>query len=422
MTNLVSNYTDNFAANRDNSLAYIDMLRGLAIVGVLLAHSMIGMSTAELRELPMNLERILWAGRHGVALFFVVSAFTLTRSMYYRFNNECLPIRKYFLRRFFRIAPAYYFILIITFLFGNGVTGYVNPKDVTLSWQDLTAHLFFVNGFFPYYTNDFLGVEWSVSTEVMFYMLLPIIYLWLVKVPTISKKIAKVSLLCLASIAIVLLWLVFSKAKFLHVLGDGFTSPVLDSWRYFFIANHLHEFAVGMTLWFVLNFKACIYSNKSTDRQADRQADRQTGRQADRQTGRLALAALVCAIILVAYTEDAINNYSRILSVGLLFFWGLSSALLIYVLDSLKPAKIGGMRVFTGLGKVSFSLYLVHFPIFLWLTNFTNIWKISGVPELNFFIYLIVAFSLAYLLSLILYFFIEKPGVELGRALIRRFL
>jgi peptidoglycan/LPS O-acetylase OafA/YrhL len=130
----------------------------------------------------------------------------------------------------------------------------------------------------------------------------------------------------------------------------------------------------------------------------------------------------VCAVILVAYTEDAINNYSRIVSVGLLFFWGLSSALLIYVLDSLKPANIGGMRVFAGLGKVSFSLYLVHFPIFLWLSKFTNMWKISSVPELNFLLYLIVAFSVAYLLSLILYYFIEKPGVELGRVLIRRFL
>lgn len=84
-----------------------------------------------------------------------------------------MPICKYFIRRFFRIAPAYYFILLtVMFLNGKGVPDYTDPGQTSLTWPDLIAHLFFINSFFPYYSNDFLGVEWSISTEVLFYSLL----------------------------------------------------------------------------------------------------------------------------------------------------------------------------------------------------------------------------------------------------------
>jgi peptidoglycan/LPS O-acetylase OafA/YrhL len=158
-------------AKGDGNLAYIDMLRGLAILGVLLVHStLFGMQVVGLNKLPMHLEWWLLAGRHGVTLFFVVSAFTLMRSMHVRIDEEHMPIKKYFIRRFFRIAPAYYFILLVVFFsYGQGFPGYTNPQDATLSWTDLAAHLLFVNSLFPFYTNDFLGVEWSVSTEFMFY-------------------------------------------------------------------------------------------------------------------------------------------------------------------------------------------------------------------------------------------------------------
>lgn len=262
---------------KGGSLAYIDMLRGLAILGVLLVHSTLGMPTVGLEKLPMHIEYLLCAGKHGVSLFFVVSAFTLTRSIHIRIDKEHMPIRKYFLRRFFRIAPAYYFVLIITFFMGIGMPGYASSQDATLTWPSFAAHLLFVNGFFPYYANDFLGVEWSISTEFMFYVLLPFLFLWLNKTSTASQAIIRVGLYYLASIVIVLFWNIFTKAGHLQALGGGFASPAFDAWRYFFIATHLPEFAAGMAVWLVLHLKVC--DHPMTDRQTGRQAGRQAGRQ-----------------------------------------------------------------------------------------------------------------------------------------------
>jgi peptidoglycan/LPS O-acetylase OafA/YrhL len=147
-----------FNRGDDGKLHYVDMLRGLAILGVLLVHSLSGMTAAGLDKLPLHLDWLMSAGRHGVELFFVVSAFTLFRSMHNRVEQEHMPIRRYFLRRFFRIAPVYYFVLIVIYVFvRKGVVGYVDPQNPELSIPDLAAHMLFLNGLYPFFANDFFG-------------------------------------------------------------------------------------------------------------------------------------------------------------------------------------------------------------------------------------------------------------------------
>ena len=79
------------------NLDYVDMLRGLAILAVLMVHCTQGLSAVGLQHLPLNLEYLMYAGKHGVALFFVVSSYTLMRSMNNRVNTEHHAIFKYFL-------------------------------------------------------------------------------------------------------------------------------------------------------------------------------------------------------------------------------------------------------------------------------------------------------------------------------------
>jgi peptidoglycan/LPS O-acetylase OafA/YrhL len=393
---------------RDGNLAYIDMLRGVAILGVLLVHStLFGMQVVGLKEMPMHIEWLLAAGRHGVTLFFVISAFTLMRSMHIRIAEEHMPMRKYFLRRFFRIAPSYYVVLLVIFLFfGKGIGGYTDPQSAMLTWPDLIAHMLFVNGFFPYYSNDFLGTEWSVSTEFSFYLLLPFIFLWLHKASSNLQATIKVVLLCLASIA--LYWLIAFKGQNLQLLGGGFAASLLDAWRYFFIATHLPAFLVGVAVWQVLSFETRRRFMVSAD---------------DRRTiNKLALAGLLCVAIAGVYLLSMDNRLSDPTFAWFgLIFWAALSGALIYVLDLLKPTNAGVLRVLTGLGKVSFSLYLVHFPI-IWygLPYFHNIGQITDIPGINFLMFELVIFGLSYPLALLLFVVVEKPGMELGRALVKR--
>lgn len=402
--------SDSFDNKRDGNLAYIDMLRGFAILGVLLVHStLFGMQVVGLKEMPMHVEWLLLAGRHGVTLFFVISAFTLMRSMHIRIDEEHMPMRKYFLRRFFRIAPAYYVVLLVAFFcFGEGIKGYTDPQTAMLTWPDLMAHMLFVNSLFPYYSNDFLGTEWSVSTEFMFYLLLPFIFLWLHKASMNLQATIKLVLLFLASIA--LYWLIAFKGQNLRLLGGGFATSLLDAWRYFFVATHLPAFFVGVAVWQILSFEIGRRSVVSTDNR--RQAT----------ISKLALSGLLCVAIVGVYLLSMNNRLSDPTFVWFgLIFWAALSGALIYVLDLLRPANTTVLRALTGLGKVSFSLYLVHFPI-IWygLSYFNEIVQITHIPEINFLMFELVVFGLSYPLALLLYMAVEKPGMELGRVLIRR--
>jgi peptidoglycan/LPS O-acetylase OafA/YrhL len=322
--------------------------------------------------------------------------------MHIRIDKEHMPMRKYFLRRFFRIAPAYYFVLSITFfLYGAGFPRYSNPQDETLTWLDYGAHLIFVNGFFPYYSSDFIGVEWSVSTEFMFYMLLPFIFLWLNKTSTANQAINKIGFLYLASIA--LYWVFFFKGEVLHGLGNGFDTQLFDAWNYFFIATHLQAFVVGVAMWLIIHLQS-----------------RDLPMIVNRQQAKFALAGLVCAAIAGAYVE-AYNLNDPGIVWSALIFWGLLSGALIYVLDILRPAKRFGLGWLTELGRVSFSLYLVHFPVCYGLSHSTKAWHITQVLEVNFLMYEIVVLGLSYFLARLLFRFVENPGMNLGRVLIGRF-
>ena len=88
--------------------AFIDALRGMAILGVILVHS------SQLVA-PTN-ATLLWVmreGARGVQLFFVASALTLCMSWMTRNSHEKFPIRNFYIRRFFRIAPMFYIAILI---------------------------------------------------------------------------------------------------------------------------------------------------------------------------------------------------------------------------------------------------------------------------------------------------------------------
>src|SRR4051812_15175344 len=90
------------AEANQNRFGYIDELRGIAVLLVVLVH--VGYYTDE----NLIIAQISRYGRYGVQLFFLLSAFTLCHSMA---RLPALTGREYgafFIRRFFRIAPLYY--------------------------------------------------------------------------------------------------------------------------------------------------------------------------------------------------------------------------------------------------------------------------------------------------------------------------
>lgn len=155
-----------------STIDYIDSLRGIAIILVLIVHSGFLLNAADI-HLDESMRILMWFWQFWVILFFLVSAYTLFRSLDLR---KEINIKYFFIRRFFRIAPLYYLIITLLFFFTSWISEY---RDVSISWitiVNLLLHIFFLNGFFPNTYNSIIWVEWTIFVEVWFYILLPILY------------------------------------------------------------------------------------------------------------------------------------------------------------------------------------------------------------------------------------------------------
>ncbi len=88
-------------------LDYIDGIRGWAIILVIIVHTFFVMNPSE------HLKYFITHGALGVQLFFIASAFILFYSLDNRKFDEKSPVRNFFVRRFFRIAPFFYIMMIV---------------------------------------------------------------------------------------------------------------------------------------------------------------------------------------------------------------------------------------------------------------------------------------------------------------------
>ncbi len=160
----------------------LDGLRGIAVLMVVFSHAAQGRRGAlaiyqdiaqipDTWQLPGWLQSIAAGASHGVQLFFVVSAFTLTLSLV---GTEFDPIG-YARRRLARVGPGYWLSgLVYLALAGGGARLWapqgVSPADVAVAalfgsaWQG-GGSLAVVPG------------GWSVCCEVAFYVALPAV-LW----------------------------------------------------------------------------------------------------------------------------------------------------------------------------------------------------------------------------------------------------
>lgn len=139
-------------------LVFVDVLRGLAILAVIGVHARYAFA-----DMPFLARYVGSLGRYGVDLFFVVSAFTLFRS------NQTFSLRVFLLRRWLRIAPIYYLgILLYT-----GVPA-MSSTEANPGFVAIAANVVFLNAWIPGVANDVVPGGWSISSEVAFYVLLPL--------------------------------------------------------------------------------------------------------------------------------------------------------------------------------------------------------------------------------------------------------
>lgn len=185
-TGLPVNHTS-ISDPQQSRLLSLDLLRAFAAIGVFVFHasSTAGFDkfklpiTSPLSGAQYTIPNFFSLGATGVSLFFVVSGYCLTTSWF----NEARRINAggYYLRRFSRVYPAYFFSLLVTLLswllldgWGAMLTPYSDGRPSL--GADLVVHAFFLQGFSTRSFLSFNGTLWSMATEVQFYVLLPVIY------------------------------------------------------------------------------------------------------------------------------------------------------------------------------------------------------------------------------------------------------
>ena len=205
---------------------FIDGLRGIAVLMVLLVHTSQRVGNNYVGSFKFHFfESFVNAGARGVQLFFIISAFTLFNSTRSRYTSDKYPIINFIIRRAFRILPFWWVMVIVTSLLTGSI--YDIPR--------VLSNMFFVFGFIRFKENvELVTGGWSLFVEETFYVMLPFIFLFIT-----NKRNA--FYLFIITFSISLLWLIVAPLAGV---------PAERSFIDLFPLTYWFAFAIGINLFF----------------------------------------------------------------------------------------------------------------------------------------------------------------------------
>lgn len=145
---------------------FITGMRAFAAMAVILVHA----GGAGLRELGEAGNTLVTLGRSGVYVFFVISGFSVAQSF-----NSSNGFPEYFNKRIWRIAPLYYFWIFLAISLSVTASFWQERFGVSVDFYNIIMHLSFLSVFDYRVANTILGVEWSISIEVFWYLFVPLL-------------------------------------------------------------------------------------------------------------------------------------------------------------------------------------------------------------------------------------------------------
>ncbi len=364
-------------------LDFADALRGYAILGVMLVHCWIILNPL---NLPEWLKTISLGGSFGVQLFFIASAFTLLYSLTYAHNAQ-EGGRNFFIRRIFRILPMFYIAIILySILLIINPFPIIGTSNIDATIPNIVSHFSFIFALDPIHINTLVPGGWSIATEMMFYITIPIIY-------TFVKKPLHAGFLLLGCItANMILMMSISKSRIVTANPSYFS---------FWLPNQFPVFCMGVLLFIILKeimFNTDIITKLS-------------------QIQKQGLSS-ICILLSVGLAYYSLFVYQSSPN-GIIKLYLISFAFMIFALGlAIYQSKLLVNRFTTYLGKISYSCYLLHFIIISLICKL--------IPALNnnisiavFGIFYIVVIISTMALSSFTYHYIELPGISIGKQLIK---
>ena len=367
---------------------YVDLLRGIAILGVIAVHSQ-----QKIPEIFQITSSIFKYGQLGVQLFFIASALTLCLSMTERKENTYI---NFYIRRFFRIAPLYYFGIALYFLW-RILKEYYKTNEINIPEEysaiGVVENLLFLHGFHPRNFNFVVPGGWSIATEMAFYAIFPIIFAIQSKLKfngflKFTMVIVLISF-CLQYVAIEVIQPIFLEKGFVKIIrfNDEF------GFIYCSIVNQINVFLIG-----ILTFKRLKYTEISNFA--------------------ILFAGLLCGVSCFLLNTTTFKTGHN----GFIYPILSSMAFGIFAikLSCIKSFKNIFSKLIINIGRVSFSIYLLHF-LFLDIFSYTykkTLFKTLPNPELQLIILFLTITVITYISAKISYKILEKPAINFGKRFI----
>jgi peptidoglycan/LPS O-acetylase OafA/YrhL len=350
-------------------LGRLDALRGLAILGVLVVHA------AGASSFSYFLGNLFFNGQRGVQLFFIVSAFTLFLSQDNRRSSEARPTLNYFIRRFFRIAPMYYLIILVTLWLLPVFSG---------TKTELLLGVFFLQGVSPHAIVHVAGGAWSIADEAFFYCTLPFLARSIrsLRAALVAFAIAAPSLLVGSML------LTHRRPQF----GEYFA--------FFWFPIEFPIFLLGIIVYFL--WKEWI---------APRAALRaQSGSGTPSSLKVLSLTLLACAAGLALWNIPHDNRKLYPTSIG-------CALIVVAILIHAWPLLVNRVTIY--LGRISFSIYLLHVFVMEWAVRWARARPaMVAHPWLLFAVILFSSLFLTSVLASVTWLYVEETGIRVGRRVI----
>ena len=368
---------------------------------------------------------VVYAGAAGVTLFFVLSGFLLfmpyARALLVE-HTSWPSARRFYLRRVFRIIPAYYACLFLLVLINH--RQYLEPAH----WKELALFLTFFMESSSITYQQVNGPFWTLGVEWQFYMLLPLIalaigfiVLRLFKGGSMKQRLWRV-VPCLAAL---IAWGVFSRFYgnyFAIRPSKTFLVPrsVLNVILFFTYGSYgkfLEDFGIGMLISLLF-----IYAQQVS-------AEGKFNRGARRLTPWLWGTGIIVLVFLAMWRfNQGQTAWSFLQPLNSQFIWwgelgfSLGFGLCIFAILFGAPAlkRPFEWRPLRWIGLISFSLYMWHLPLLIFfMTNVEN--HLQGWnPAAAFSLYWLWAFLVIIPFSALSYLLVEKPGMAFGEKLWRR--
>jgi peptidoglycan/LPS O-acetylase OafA/YrhL len=170
-------------------LRFIEGMRGAAALYVALGHlcsmvdpaKMVGLNDAS-PELMKRFVSCFAYGHLAVAIFIVISGFSLQLSLFTSGDGTLKRVGRFYSRRARRILPTYYACLasslaVAWFITPQLVTRYHAPFSMYLPVSAATfwSHLFLIHNWSPAWMYKINGVLWSIGIEVQLYVVFPLL-------------------------------------------------------------------------------------------------------------------------------------------------------------------------------------------------------------------------------------------------------